>query len=106
MEHRIYSNVEYNEEGGDLLGTELELTVDNGRVNGRLKIYEGGCAAPVQLTGSLSGNKLRASGQSDTYGRVEIAGALQEAAFDGFLRLEKAQAPEKMQLKKIAEPHC
>ena len=51
-EHRVYSNVKYNEEGGDLLGTELDLTINDGRVDGTLKIYQGGCADPVRLSGS------------------------------------------------------
>jgi hypothetical protein len=52
-EHRVYSNVEYNEEGGDLLGTELDLTINNGRVDGTLKIYQGGCSDPIHFRGIL-----------------------------------------------------
>jgi hypothetical protein len=105
-DHRIYSNVEYNEEGGDLLGTEVELTITESRVDGRLKIYEGGCSDPIPIVGSLSGEKLHVSGKSEAYGRIEIIGTVQGNGFDGWLRLEKAQKPEKIQLKKIAVPHC
>jgi hypothetical protein len=105
-EHRIYSNVEYNEEGGDLLGTELDLTINDGRVDGFLKIYQGGCAVPVHFTGSLSGNKVHVSGQGDAHGKIEITGIAKGGRFDGLLHLEKAGTPEKIRLKKIEKPHC
>lgn len=105
-QHALYSNVEYNEEGGDLLGTELDLTINNGRVDGTLKIYQGGCADPVRFSGSSSAGKLHVSGQSDAFGRVEITGTFLRNSFNGLMRLEKAQSPEKIQLTKGAKPHC
>jgi hypothetical protein len=105
-EQRVYSDVQYNGEGGDLLGTELELTIHDGRVDGTLKTYEGGCADPVQVTGTLAGSELHVCGQSNAYGRTEIAGAINGGYFSGSLRVEKAKASEKIRLKKIARPHC
>ena len=105
-EHRIYSNVEYNEEGGDLLGTELDLTINDGRVEGTLKIYQGGCADPVRLSGSSASGKLHASGQGAAFGKVEITGTLLRDSLNGSMRLEKAQSSEKIRLVKIAKPHC
>jgi hypothetical protein len=104
-EQCIYSNVEYNEEGGDLLGTELDFTANEGRVDGHVKIYQGGCGDPVSITGSLSNDKLQVSGRSDAYGRIEITGTVRRTGFEGILRLEKAQ-PRKIRLKKIAKAHC
>src|ERR1700688_4574910 len=57
-ESHIYSNVEYNEEGGDLLGVELSVTVSGSHVKGQLKIYEGGCAAPMEVSGSQVGTRI------------------------------------------------
>ncbi|MGB7600814.1 MAG: hypothetical protein WBM24_10955 [Candidatus Sulfotelmatobacter sp.] len=105
-EHRIYSNAQYNQEGGDLLGTEVEFTISENRVDGRLKIYEGGCADPIPIAGSLAGEKLHVSGQSEAYGRIEITGTVRGNGLNGWLRLEKAQKSERIRLKKIALPHC
>ncbi len=105
-EHRVYSNVEYNEEGGDLVGTELDLTIGDGRVDGTLRIYQGGCADPIRFAGSASQGKLQVSGQSNTFGKVDIVGTLLRDRFSGSIRLEKARRPEKIRLTKIAKPHC
>jgi hypothetical protein len=105
-QHRIYSNVQYNQEGGDLLGTELESTVKGDRVEGTLKIYQGGCPGPIQIVGTLSGGKVDASGQNDVYGKVEITGTVYGNRLSGLLHLEKGQRPEKIQLKEITNPHC
>jgi hypothetical protein len=105
-EQRIYSNVEYNEEGGDLLGTELELTIHEGGVDGHLKIYQGGCADPIQVTGTLSGNEVHVSGQRENYGKIELAGTVRDSSFSGSLRIEKAKTTQKIRLKRIATPHC
>jgi hypothetical protein len=104
--HRVYSNVEYNEEGGDLLGTELDLTINNGRVDGTLKIYQGGCSDPIHFGGSSSSGKLHVSGSSDAFGKVEITGTLIRDSFKGLMRLERARGPEKIELKQILKPHC
>jgi hypothetical protein len=105
-ESRIYSNVEYNEEGGDLLGVELRVTTNGSHATGELKIYEGGCASPVEMSGSLTGNKLDLSGKSDMYGKIKFAGAIRDEKIEGVLSLEKSEKPEKLQLKKILNPHC
>jgi hypothetical protein len=105
-EHRTYSNVEYNKEGGDLLGSELELTIKEGRVDGSLKIYQGPCAEPVLVAASLSGERLCLSGRSDLYGDVDILGTVRDGRFSGTLRLEKAHSSEKVRLNRIAKPHC
>jgi hypothetical protein len=105
-EGRIYSNLEYNEEGGDLLGVELQITSDAGQVKGQLKIYEGGCAAPMAVSGWLTGSRIQLSGKSDGYGKIELVGTIRDDAFSGVLRLEKGEKPEKVRLKRISKPHC
>jgi hypothetical protein len=106
VKHQIWSNVEYNEEGGDLLGIELDVTITGSRIDGTLKVYQGACAGPIRVTGSLSGNDVHLSGRSDVYGRTEITGRVSGGRMSGSLRLEKGQSPEKIRLKTIAKPHC
>ena len=105
-ESRIYSNVEYNKEGGDLLGFELLVTTDGTEIKGQLKIYEGGCAAPVDVSGSLAGTTMDLSGKSDVYGTIELVGTIRDAKVLAVLRIGKGAKPEKVRLKKILKPHC
>jgi hypothetical protein len=102
---RIYSSVEYNEEGGDLLGLEIRILPSEGHISGELKIYEGGCAQPIAVVGSLALGKLDVSGKSDAYGKIELDGTLSSEALTGTLRMEGAK-PEKVRLKRISKPHC
>ena len=102
----IYSNVEYNEEGRDLLGVELLLTLDGSHVRGQLKVYQGGCTDPIEVHGSLTGTGMDVSGKSNLYGKVELIGTLRDDAVAGVLRLEKADKTEKVRLKKISKAHC
>jgi hypothetical protein len=103
---RIYSNVEYNEEGGDLLGYELEFHLNGSRVTGVLRIYEGGCGSPTPVTGMLAGSKLSLSGKNDFYGKVDISGSMSNNLVKATLHMEKAAEPETVRLKIIPKPHC
>jgi hypothetical protein len=103
---RIYSNVEYNEEGGDLLGYELELRLDGSRVTGVLRIYEGGCGSPAPVAGTLSGGKISLRGEDKFYGEVEISGRMSNDLVKATLRMEKAAEPETIKLRLIPKPHC
>jgi hypothetical protein len=105
-QHRVYSNVQYNEEGGDLLGTELDFTTHAGEIDGVLKMYQGGCADPIHFSGSSSHERLHISARSDAYGKIDISGIVQGNRFEGTLRLEKVGSSEKIRLKKIPKPHC
>jgi hypothetical protein len=102
---RIYSNVEYNEEGGDLLGVELEISNNSGQIKGNLKIYEGGCAAPIAVTGSLTDSKIEVSGTGEGYGKVELTGRLVGGVITGMLRVGDEKG-EKVRLKRIQKGHC
>ena len=103
---RIYSNVEYNEEGGDLLGYELEIQVDGSRVTGILRIYEGGCGTPAPVAGTLSRGKISLRGDDKFYGNVELSGTMSNDLVKATLRMEKAAKPETIKLRLIPEPHC
>lgn len=104
-ETHIYSNVEYNEDGGDLLGFELVLTANGSHANGQLKIYEGGCASPTPVSGSISGAKIQLTGASEAYGKIEVVGTVRKGALDASVRLEKGEG-ENVHLKEISKPHC
>jgi hypothetical protein len=103
---RIYSNVEYNEEGGDLLGYELELHRDGSRVTGVLRIYEGGCGSPVPVAGALSEGKIDLRGEDKFYGKVEMSGWMSNDLVKATLRMEKAIKPETIKLRLVPRPHC
>ena len=103
---RIYSNVEYIEEAGDLLGYELEVKVNGWRVTGFLRIYEGGCGSPAPVSGTLGGSKISLSGKSEVYGNVGISGSMSNESVRATLRMEKAAKPETIKLKIIPKPHC
>lgn len=103
---RIYSNVEYNEEGGDLLGYELELHLDGSRVTGVLRIYEGGCGSPAPVAGTLSGGKISLRGEDKFYGKVEISGRMSNDLVKATLRMEKAAEPETIKMRLTPKPHC
>jgi hypothetical protein len=103
---RIYSNVEYNEEGGDLLGYELELHLDGSRVTGVLRIYEGGCGSPAPVTGTVSAGTISLRGEDKFYGKIEISGRMSNGLVDATLHMEKAAKPETIKLRLIPKPHC
>jgi len=98
--------VEYNEEGGDLLGYELEIQLDGSRVTGILRIYEGGCGSPAPVAGTLSGGKISLRGEDKFYGKVEMSGTMSNDLVKATLRMEKAARPEIIKLRLIPKPHC
>lgn len=102
-DRRIYSNVEYIEEAGDLIGMELELTISHGQVNGLLKIYQGQCASPINVNGNLQGRKLHLTGISADFGNQEINATIREASL--VLNGGKTNG-EKIILKRVSQPHC
>jgi len=104
---RIYSDVRHVEQGTrDLLGTELELKISGTEASGVLRIYQGGCAEPVQVTGSVSASKIDVSGEGQGFGKIEITGNLHGRGLNGLLRLERTHTSEKIRLKIIKKPHC
>ena len=104
---QIYSDVRNVEEGTrDLHGTELELKINGTQASGVVRIYMGGCAEPVQVTGSFSGGKIDVSGEGQGYGKLQITGNLHGRGLDGLLRLDRTHSSEKIRLKIIKKAHC
>ena len=103
----IYSDVHLEEQGErDLIGTELELNTEGSAATGIARIYQGRCAEPVKLTGSVSGNTIHLSGEGESVGKIDITGKLEHGRFDGVLRLDRVHSSEKIRLKRISKPHC
>ena len=108
-DRRIYSDVRYIEEAGDLLGSELELELDftQSRAQGVLRFYEGGCGTPVPVSGTVTRNRIRLFGASDTYGQVEIVGTIgNRDLYATLLPKKSAKSSHKRRLKRIATAHC
>lgn len=104
---RIYSDVRYVEEGTrNMIGTELELKINGAQASGVLRIYQGGCAEPVQVSGSFSSSKIDVFGEGQGFGKIEITGNLHGRDLDGLLRLDRTHSAEKIRLKRIKKPHC
>jgi len=103
----IYSDVRLEEQGEkDLIGTELELKMDGSTAAGVARIYQGRCAEPVKVTGSVSGNTIHVSGEGEGVGKIDITGKLEHGRFKGVLRLDRVHSSEKIRLKRISKPHC
>jgi hypothetical protein len=105
-QHQVYSNVAYNEEAGDLIGTELELNLQGKSATGQLRIYQGSCADPIAVSGTFSPHEMRLAGQSGILGKVEIVGAIKAGELRATVRLALAEKPEFVILKKIPKAHC
>jgi hypothetical protein len=103
----IYSDV-HLEEGGvsDLIGTELELKLEGSVATGVARIYQGRCAEPVKVTGSVSGTTVHVSGEGQGFGKIDITGKLEHGRLDGMLRLDRVHSKDKIRLKRISKPHC
>jgi hypothetical protein len=102
---RVYSNVQYIEKAGDLIGVELELTISHSQVTGLLKLYEGDCASPITVNGNLQGRKLHLSGTSGYFGKQKIDATMEGANLEGTLSVGKRHT-EKIVLKRVSQPHC
>jgi hypothetical protein len=89
-----------------MAGTELELKINGTQASGVLRIYQGGCAEPVQVTGTVSGSKIDVSGEGQGFGKIEITGNLHGRGLDGLLRLDRTHSSEKIRLKIIKKAHC
>jgi hypothetical protein len=107
-DHRIYSDVRYIEEAGDLLGSELELDFKGEQVQGFLRFYEGGCGTPVAVNGTHMHDQILLSGQSDEYGKIEIMGHLEAGKLTGTLVQTRQANSERTHLKllRISKAHC
>lgn len=109
-DHRIYSDVRYIEEAGDLVGSELELDLKGEQVQGFLRFYEGGCGTAVAVSGTLIHDQMRLSGQSDEYGKIEITGHIGAGKLAGTLvqkdKLTQGEGRTHLKLLRIPSAHC
>jgi hypothetical protein len=74
--HRLYSNVQFIEEAGDLTGLELELKFEGKKISGELRNYEGACGNPTQVAGTLDDELLNLHGVNESYGAVKLTGTI------------------------------
>lgn len=102
----IYSNVEYNDEAGDLLGFEIELRSGGASAEGVLRIYQGACGEVTPVQGSFERTRAHLEGTNATLGKVVIDGMVHDDDLNATIRFEKAPQAETVHLKKIAKPHC
>ena len=75
---KIYSNVHYHKDTGDLLGDELILVIIGSKVSATLNDFEGG-SHPIQSVfhGTLVANHLRLHGKSE-FGKFRLTGTMDE----------------------------
>jgi hypothetical protein len=102
----IYSNVEYNDESGDLLGFEIELHSGGAFADGVLRNYQGGCGAVTAVHGKVEQDRVHLEGTGDPLGKAIVDGMLRANALDATIRFEKAPKAETVHLEKIAKAHC
>ena len=102
----LYSNVEYNEETGDLLGFEIELHSEGASADGVLRTYQGGCGQVTPVQGNFEHTRAHLEGTNATFGKVVIDGMLHDDDLNATVRFEEAPKAETVRLKKIAKAHC
>jgi hypothetical protein len=100
----IYTNLNYNSEGGDLLGTEVFIV--NADVNGYVAFvqsWQGGTTMPVVVAVKVDGDKLSFSIPAPSLGEGEYKGTISATGFDGTWRHRDARnglSEEKIHLKR------
>jgi len=102
---RIYSNVEYFEEGGDLVGFELSLRVQGSVAHGEFRDYEGGCGIKTEIVGTMKGRTIQLRGKSDT-SQLGIDGRFDGGVLNATIKIGANAELQKVRLKPIPSPHC
>lgn len=102
---RLYSNVKFIPEAGDLIGFELEVKFEGTIVSGEFRDYEGACGIPTAVSGAREGTKLSLRGHNEQFGEVEIAGVLGENTARLTIRVGRDR-PKIEKLKRSTKPHC
>lgn len=113
---RIYSSAFVHEETGDLLGYELAIKQNtDSTVNALLYVYEG---APdeegIPLSGRISGKSIVVKGNWEEHlvespskkeiiqsHFVKVDGVLDAASFQGHVKIENMDSPDKVRLKRV-----
>jgi hypothetical protein len=111
----IYSNAQYIEEAGDVVGYELALERNGNSLSAILYDYEGAPTEEgVHLTGRLVGRKLRLEGrwagnligeraekQTAETGQATVEGSLDSSGFRGVIKLNDLSTPTKVRMKRV-----
>lgn len=103
--HRVYSNVRFIEDAGDLLGFELELNFDGSKVSGEFRNYEGACGIPTEVSGTIETGRLTLKGVNKRYGKIKISGTLDDQYSRVTIRVGEG-TPENVTLKTVAKASC
>jgi hypothetical protein len=100
----MYSNLYYNSEGGDLLGTEVFIVYAD--VNGYVAFvqnWQGGTTMPVVVPVKVDGDKLSFTVPAPSLGEGEYKGTVSATGFDGTWRRPDAKngfSEERIHLKR------
>ena len=83
----IYSNLYYNQEGGDLLGTEIFIV--SAQEDGYFAFFQswaGGTTVPVVVPVQVDGNKVTFAIPAPSLGEGNCEGRINGTGFDGKFR--------------------
>ena len=103
--HRVYSNVRFIEDAGDLLGFELELNFDGSKVSGEFRNYEGACGIPTEVSGTIERGRLTLKGVNKQYGKIKISGTLDDQYSRVTISVGEGTR-ETVKLKTVAKASC
>jgi hypothetical protein len=104
---KIYSNVRYHKDTGDLLGDELILVIIGSDVSATLNDFEGG-THPIQsvFRGTLVANRLRLRGKSE-FGRFRLTGTMEGTLLVATITSRRVGQPATVRVAKLRlMKHC
>ena len=79
----IYSDLHYNSEGGDLLGTEIFIVFSDANGVAFFQCWEGGTTMPVVVPVKVEGDGISFSVPTPSLGEGKYQGNVSAAGFDG-----------------------
>lgn len=79
----IYSDLYYNEEGGDLLGTEIFIVYSGSEYVAFFQCWEGGSAGPTVSTVEVNGDAISFKVPAPSFGEGTYKGHITKKGFDG-----------------------
>jgi hypothetical protein len=94
-----YTDMHYNEEGGDVLGEEIRIVYSAGGYQGALQFAEGVPEALIVVGVKVDGNKISFTIPGDSSYAGQFSGAIENGVLKGEFRF-KAGGSEKVSLKK------
>ncbi len=94
-----YTNMQFNRQGGDLLGTELRIAVTRSGYQGVLQIAEGGPGQLVLVNVQVDGNRIKFSIPDDNPYAGSFSGVITNGVLTGHFKY-KSGGEEDVVLKK------